>query len=83
MLRALCEGGQYFRRTGNNMVMELLRIVFSMPRLTKLPSEEPEVAEYDHAHRAGRKRFNCVAAFPDCGFSIIDLALGRYSHPLS
>lgn len=37
--------------------------------------------EYDSAHRKGRNETYCPMEYPECGFSLIEMALGEYSNP--
>lgn len=81
VLRALCESAQYFYKKGSNMIEELVRTVFTLPTTKVLPFEHNDILEYDGAHRKGKSKAFCPAAYPDCSFSLIDLALGEYSSP--
>lgn len=48
-----------------------------------LPFEHSDLLEYDAAFRKGRDKVFCPAAYPDCSFSLIELALGEYSSPFN
>ncbi|XP_024935575.1 uncharacterized protein LOC107274861 [Cephus cinctus] len=79
VLRALCEASQRLMPKGTTLVEEMMRIAFSMP-LKKIFSFEPEEHHvYTKAHAAGHEGHDCVAMFPACSFSLIDMALGKYS----
>lgn len=82
ILRALCESTQYFYKKGSNMAEELIRTIFSLPKSKVLPFEHNSILEYDSAHRKGRNRIYCPLEYP-CSFSLIELALGKYSNPLN
>ncbi|XP_062553806.1 uncharacterized protein LOC134219126 [Armigeres subalbatus] len=83
VLRALCESSQYFGRKGSNMIAEVLRTLFSFPRPKVLPSENSEIRTYDEAHRIGRNKVQCQSLYSACGFSLLELALGKYSSPFN
>lgn len=83
ILRALCESQQTFGRKGTHLIAELLRTVFAFPKSKVLSFEHPELMIYDEAYRLGKSvATECHAMYPNCGFSLIKLALGRYSKPL-
>jgi hypothetical protein len=88
ILRALCESPYIFGRKGSHLIAELIRTVFSFPKSKVLPFEAPELKIYDNAHRVGMNRnsnsiqMDCHKIYPKCGFSLIKLALGKYSKPL-
>lgn len=46
-----------------------------------LPFEHHDMQTYDLAHRKGKSNVFCPAVYPECSFSLIDLALGAYSNP--
>ncbi|XP_015110329.1 uncharacterized protein LOC107036710 [Diachasma alloeum] len=78
--RALCEASQRLMPKGNTLVEEMMRIAFSLPLKRVLLSHEPvEHHTYTEAHRAGRKGTRCDTMFSGCPFSLIDMALGKYS----
>ncbi|XP_059611007.1 uncharacterized protein LOC132257948 [Phlebotomus argentipes] len=81
ILKALCQSYQYFRSRGSNMVEEMLRTIFSLPKQKVFSFEHKDLNEYDLAHRQGRSQSDCENLYPNCGFSLLDLALGRYSKP--
>lgn len=81
ILRALCESSQFFGKKESNMVSEIIRVAFSFPKSMVLPSEHKELAIYDAAHRKGKTYASCAKIFPNCGFSLLQLAMGRYSDP--
>ncbi|XP_055716470.1 uncharacterized protein LOC129810177 [Phlebotomus papatasi] len=81
VLKALCQSHQYFNRQGSNMIEEILRTIFSLPKQKVFSFEHRDLNDYDLAHRQGRKKSNCEELYPNCGFSLLDLALGRYSKP--
>lgn len=54
---------------------------FSLPNTKVLPFEPTDLHEYDAAHRLGKKKVHCSAAYRDCSISLIDLTFGRYSKP--
>lgn len=45
--------------------------------------EPDEHRTYTQAHKAGHEGKDCAAMFPECSFSLIDLALGKYNAPPS
>ncbi|XP_058826159.1 uncharacterized protein LOC131686056 [Topomyia yanbarensis] len=83
VLRALCESSQYFGRKGNNMIAEMLRTLFSFPKSKVLSFEHHDTRIYDEAHRKGKNKVMCQSLFPECGFSLLELALGKYADPYS
>lgn len=83
ILQALCESPQVFNMKRRTMVQELVKTVFSFPKSKVLPFEHPELLIYDDAHRKGRGKSDCVGSFSKCGFSLIKMALGKYSKPQS
>jgi hypothetical protein len=64
------------------MIAEVIRTVFSLPKSKILSSEHEDLHEYNDAFKRGKKKVPCHLAYPRCGFSLIDLALGKYSKPL-
>jgi DM4/DM12 family len=81
VLRALCESSQIFNIKQKTMVQELIKTVFSFPKSKVLPFEHSEVLIYDDAHRKGRNKIDCETSYSKCGFSLIKMALGKYSKP--
>jgi hypothetical protein len=85
ILRALCESPQLMQSIEKrSMVQELIKTVFSFPKSKVLPFEpsHSELMDYDDAHRRGRSRregVDCVTKYSRCGFSLIDMAFGKYS----
>ncbi|XP_044018774.1 uncharacterized protein LOC122859348 [Aphidius gifuensis] len=80
ILRALCEASQRLMPKGNTLVEEMMRIAFSLPLRRVLMSDEPEEHHtYTQAHRSGNKGARCDVIFGECPFSLIDMALGKYS----
>lgn len=55
------------------------RLLHRLPAMNVLPFEHSDVAVYDKAHRKGRSKEQCETAYPECSFSLIELALGHYS----
>jgi hypothetical protein len=80
VLQALCETSQIFNKKQKTMVQELIKTVFSFPKSKVLPFEHPELLIYDEAHRKGQNRIDCERS-SKCGFSLIKMALGKYSKP--
>ncbi|XP_062559173.1 uncharacterized protein LOC134223972 [Armigeres subalbatus] len=83
ILRALCESSQYFGRKGSNMISEMLRTLFSFPKSKVLSVEHSDTRIYDEAHRKGKNKVMCQSLYPSCGFSLLELALGKYTSPYS
>ncbi|KAI4486459.1 hypothetical protein M0804_005829 [Polistes exclamans] len=81
VLRALCEASQRLMPKGNTLVEEMMRISFSLPLKKVLSFEPEEHRTYTNAHKAGHEGEDCVAMFPGCSFSLIDMALGKYNAP--
>ncbi|XP_043071125.1 uncharacterized protein LOC6563888 [Drosophila grimshawi] len=82
VLRTLCESRQYFQRNKMNMVGEMLRTIFSLPkqRIFKRELEEnSDILHYDNAYRHAHN-FDCARHY-DCQFSLLELAFGKYSTP--
>lgn len=83
VLQALCEAPQTFGKKGAHLVAELVRTVFTFPKSKVLPFEHRELMIYDEAYRKGKNgATECHTTYPNCGFSLIKLALGKYSKPL-
>jgi len=83
ILQALCETPKTFGKKGSHLIAELIRTVFTFPKSKVLPFEHRELMIYDEAYRKGRNEATeCHTMFPKCGFSLIQLALGKYSKPL-
>ncbi|CAO1438984.1 unnamed protein product [Diamesa serratosioi] len=82
ILRALCESSQVFSKKKRNMIEEMIKTAFSFPKSKVLSFEHPELLIYDEAHRKGNKKVQCTTAYPKCQFSLLQLALGKYSKPL-
>lgn len=53
----------------------------SFPKSKVLSFEHQDLMVYDEAYRKGRNKIYCANLYPQCGFSLIDLALGKYSEP--
>jgi len=83
ILRALCESPQLFGKRGSHLIAEVLRTVFSFPKSKVLPFENQALQIYNEAFKSGRAgQVACQKMFPNCGFSLIKLALGKYVNPL-
>ncbi|XP_058817934.1 uncharacterized protein LOC131681241 [Topomyia yanbarensis] len=82
ILRALCESTQFFGKKGSNMAAEMLRSLFSFPKSKVLSMEHNDIRLYDEAHRKGKSQILCQSLYPACGFSLLELALGKYASPL-
>ncbi|KAF5307135.1 hypothetical protein FQR65_LT07119 [Abscondita terminalis] len=81
ILRALCETSQRFSSRKHGLIEELIRIVFNFP-LQKVMNWEPEEHRLYHwAYRVGQEKEqkDCSDLFSGCSFSLLDMALGRYS----
>lgn len=61
------------------MFVRLIRL----PATKVLPFESAEMLAYDAAHRKGKNNVYCQSAYPECSFSLIELALGAYSSPMN
>ncbi|KAL0110233.1 hypothetical protein PUN28_013705 [Cardiocondyla obscurior] len=83
VLRALCEASQRLMPKGNTLIEEMMRISFSLPLKRVFSFEPQEHRTYTEAHKAGHEGKDCMAMFPGCSFSLIDLALGKYNAPPS
>ncbi|XP_058455156.1 uncharacterized protein LOC131432713 [Malaya genurostris] len=83
VLRALCESSQYFGKKGSNMIAEMLRTLFSFPKSKVLSFEHHDTRIYDEAHRKGKNKVMCQSIYPECSFSLLELALGKYASPYS
>jgi hypothetical protein len=83
VLKALCESSQIFIGKQNTLVQELIKTVFSFPKSKVLDFEDSarELLIYDEAHRKGRRKQIDCESFSKCGFSLIQMALGKYSKP--
>ncbi|KAH8360047.1 hypothetical protein KR093_010250 [Drosophila rubida] len=82
ILRTLCESRQYFQRTKLNMVGEMLRTIFSLPKqriFKRELQENSDIVHYDNAYRHAHE-FDCAQQY-DCQFSLLELAFGKYSTP--
>lgn len=67
------------------MAEELIRIIFTLPTMKTLSFEHADLIMYGEAHQKGKAKDkiedHCAAAYLDCGFSLIALALGEYATP--
>lgn len=81
ILQALCESPQIFSMKQKTMVQELIKTMFSFPKSKVMPFEHPELLMYDEAHRKGRNQANCERSYTKCGFSLVKVALGKFSKP--
>ncbi|XP_064554839.1 uncharacterized protein LOC135439902 [Drosophila montana] len=82
ILRTLCESRQYFQRTKMNMVGEMLRTIFSLPKqriFSRELHENSDIVHYDNAYRHAHN-FDCAKQY-NCQFSLLELAFGKYSTP--
>ncbi|KAH8414059.1 hypothetical protein KR222_003777, partial [Zaprionus bogoriensis] len=82
VLRTLCESRQYFQRTKMNMIGEMLRAIFSLPKqriFKREIQENGDIRHYDNAYRHAHD-FDCAQQY-DCQFSLLELAFGKYSTP--
>ncbi|EDW66837.2 uncharacterized protein Dvir_GJ23405 [Drosophila virilis] len=82
ILRTLCESRQYFQRTKMNMVGEMLRTIFSLPKqriFSRELHENLDIVHYDNAYRHAHS-VDCANQY-DCQFSLLELAFGKYSTP--
>lgn len=55
--------------------------IYSLPTTKVLPFEHPDLITYDEAYRKGKENIYCAMAYPNCGFSLHGIALGKYSDP--
>ncbi|TDG52200.1 hypothetical protein AWZ03_001481 [Drosophila navojoa] len=82
VLRTLCESRQYFQRNKMNMIGEMLRIIFSLPKqriFTRELQENSDIVHYDNAYRHAHN-VDCAQQYA-CQFSLLELAFGKYSTP--
>ncbi|KAM8705717.1 hypothetical protein ACLKA7_010077 [Drosophila subpalustris] len=82
ILRTLCESRQYFQRTKLNMIGEMLRSIFSLPKqriFKRELNENADIVHYDNAYRYAHD-VDCAQQY-DCQFSLLELAFGKYSTP--
>ncbi|XP_045450450.1 uncharacterized protein LOC123659245 [Melitaea cinxia] len=79
ILKTLCETTQRIMPHGENMMEEIFRTIFTLPMMKVLPSEPPEHALYDAAHRLGVLLKSCDNF--KCPLSLVDLAKGYYNAP--
>ncbi|XP_022209987.2 uncharacterized protein LOC111065858 [Drosophila obscura] len=79
--RALCESAKYMlpQEQKGNMLQELVRTVFSMPP-TPVAGHEPQAHhQYDRIYRRSKRASReCDEIYPECQFSLLALALGKY-----
>ncbi|BFF90373.1 uncharacterized protein DMAD_08911 [Drosophila madeirensis] len=79
--RALCESARFMLPQGQrgNMLQELVRTVFSLPT-TPVAVHEPQAHhQYDRIYRRSKRSAReCHEIYPDCQFSLLALALGKY-----
>ncbi|XP_037808395.1 uncharacterized protein LOC119601507 [Lucilia sericata] len=81
--RALCESAQilqHLRQRRGNMVEEIVKTIFSLPT-APVEYHEPEKHHlYDRLYRrAKRSEINCAVEYSSCRFSLLEMALGKYS----
>ncbi|XP_044573246.1 uncharacterized protein LOC6503406 isoform X2 [Drosophila ananassae] len=81
ILRTLCESRKYFQKTKMNMIGEMLRVIFSLPKQRLYSRELHENADIVHYDRAYRNGYEDDCLQYNCHFSLIELAFGKYSTP--
>ncbi|XP_055855742.1 uncharacterized protein LOC129918961 [Episyrphus balteatus] len=82
VLRALCESRQFFQSKKLGMIPELIRTIFSLPKtrlLTREIEEHSDIKHYNDAYFRDEDE-DCELRYP-CSFSLLELAMGRYSEP--
>ncbi|KAL5288014.1 hypothetical protein ACFFRR_008699 [Megaselia abdita] len=92
MLRALCESSKYLNLKKGNMIEELLKTVFSVPKQHLSQTEHPDIHEYTNIYnyncrekgchrrkRIPRELRDCTTEYPNCEFSLLEMILGRYA----
>lgn len=80
--KALCESKQYFKNRNGNMIEEMVKTLFSLPKTRVYSFENKGIVPYDKAHRSGRSApVDCKKFYKGCEISILDIALGRHSKP--
>ncbi|KAJ8921341.1 hypothetical protein NQ315_002956 [Exocentrus adspersus] len=67
------------RRNRRDLYGKMETIMNSFPDQRILSSEPDEHRIYHWAHQKGRETEDCSEVFPQCPFSLIDMALGHYS----
>ncbi|KAG5886766.1 hypothetical protein JTB14_007400 [Gonioctena quinquepunctata] len=82
ILRTLCEASYRFLPKEDNLLHKILKIVFRYPMERLLSSEPDEHRIYHWASQMGTDEKECSEIFK-CPFSLIDVALGDYSHYLT
>ncbi|XP_028146417.1 uncharacterized protein LOC114339932 [Diabrotica virgifera virgifera] len=78
ILRTVCEASQRFLPKEDNLLDHILKLIFNYPSERILASEPDEHRIYHFAGQMGREQRDCTEIF-NCPFSLIDVALGRYS----
>ncbi|XP_055918621.1 uncharacterized protein LOC129950723 [Eupeodes corollae] len=82
VLRALCESRKFFHSEKLGMIPELIRTIFSLPKarlLTREIEEYSDIKDYNGAYFSDGNE-DCALTYP-CEFSLLELAMGRYSEP--
>ncbi|XP_034487009.1 uncharacterized protein LOC117791385 [Drosophila innubila] len=80
--RALCESAKYLHAPGQrgNMLEEMVRTVFSLPTSSVAGHEPQAHHHYDRIYRRSKRQLrDCHELYPGCHFSLLALALGKYS----
>ncbi|CAD7077438.1 unnamed protein product [Hermetia illucens] len=80
ILKTLCETNKRLGQRNGNMIERMLRTIFSFPKVRPFAREHREIHEYDLAYRTGDVS-DCALLYPNCHFSVLDFALGKYSLP--
>ncbi|XP_055389286.1 uncharacterized protein LOC129618516 [Condylostylus longicornis] len=88
ILRALCEASKLFSDLKGTMVEEMVKTIFSYPGRRRYVKDELIDTErykdftYQRAFQRGHAIeyiSDCINFYPNCTFSLIDLAFGKYS----
>lgn len=78
ILRAVCEAKKRWFSGRSNMLEEMIRSVFSLPKTKVLSFENKGILPFDRAHRKARSIENCKQLYKECTFSLLDVLSGRH-----
>ncbi|XP_067619945.1 uncharacterized protein [Eurosta solidaginis] len=81
--RTLCESSKYLhdpRQGRGNMMTEIVKTIFSLPK-EPVYADEPEILHhYDRIYKRSRREvLDCSVEHWQCHFSLLEMAFGQYS----
>ncbi|XP_055838148.1 uncharacterized protein LOC129906411 [Episyrphus balteatus] len=87
--RTLCESSNFLKDRSGNMVEEIVKLIFSFPRHKGAlyhHNNGDNMHHYDKAYynnnNNGDLNYDCQQKYPNCHFSLLELALGNAKYSL-